>query len=306
MREVPWQVPEPVSTIRVPLDDGGGAIVRRHGNGSGPRLVLSHGNGLAIDLYLPFWSQLLDDFDVFLYDLRNHGWNGLGPLGSHNIPAFVRDQSRVLEAVDQNFGAAPKIGVFHSLSALISLLSLSPVLSSAEASANRFETLVLFDPPVFRPGMSERLFDERVERVAQHARKRQWRFESLDEFVAMLGRSQNHSRVPRSVLELMARTTLRKSADGECFELRCLPGYEAQIIEYTRSYSGLVNFADLPCPVKVLGADPTLPFAYLPTLDLADMEVIEYDFLPGATHFLQLEQPSKCVATVREYLAKAL
>lgn len=306
MREVPWQVPEPVSTIRVPLDDGGGAIVRRHGNGSGPRLVLSHGNGLAIDLYLPFWSQLLDDFDVFLYDLRNHGWNGLGPLGSHNIPAFVRDQSRVLEAVDQNFGAAPKIGVFHSLSALISLLSLSPVLSSAEASANRFETLVLFDPPVFRPGMSERLFDERVERVAQHARKRQWRFESLDEFVAMLGRSQNHSRVPRSVLELMARTTLRKSADGECFELRCPPGYEAQIIEYTRSYSGLVNFADLPCPVKVLGADPTLPFAYLPTLDLADMEVIEYDFLPGATHFLQLEQPSKCVATVREYLAKAL
>ena len=306
MREVPWQVPEPVSTIRVPLDDGGGAIVRRHGNGSGPRLVLSHGNGLAIDLYLPFWSQLLDDFDVFLYDLRNHGWNGLGPLGSHNIPAFVRDQSRVLEAVDQNFGAAPKIGVFHSLSALISLLSLSPVLSSAEASANRFETLVLFDPPVFRPGMSERLFDERVERVAQHARKRQWRFESLDEFVAMLGRSQNHSRVPGSVLELMARTTLRKSADGECFELRCPPGYEAQIIEYTRSYSGLVNFADLPCPVKVLGADPTLPFAYLPTLDLADMEVIEYDFLPGATHFLQLEQPSKCVATVREYLAKAL
>lgn len=306
MPEVAWEVPEPVATVDVPLDDGSVAIVRRHGNESGPRMVLSHGNGLAIDLYLPFWSQLLDDFDVFLYDLRNHGWNGLGSRGGHNVPAFIRDQTRILEAIDETFGARPRIGVFHSVSALISLLSLSSVLSSAEASANRFEALILFDPPVYRPGDSETLFDDLAEQLARRTRNRHTRFESLEEFATLLGYSPNFSRVPRGVLELMARTTLRKSADGEHFELRCPPDYEAQIVEYARSYSGLVNFSDLPCPVKVLGADPTLPFAYLPSLDLVHMETIDYDFLAEATHYLQLEQPSECAATVREYLGRTL
>ena len=267
---------------------------------------MSHGNGLAIDLYLPFWSLLLDDFDVFLYDLRNHGWNGLGPRSGHNVPAFIRDQSRILEAIDETFGAKARIGVFHSVSALISLLSLSSVLSSAEASADRFETLILFDPPVFRPGDSETLFDDLAEQLARRTRNRHPHFKSLDDFTQLLGYSPNFSRVPRGVLELMARTTLRKSADGDHYEMRCPPDYEALIVEYARSYSGLVNFAELPCPVKVLGADPTLPFAYLPSLDIAHMETVEYDFLAEATHYLQLEQPSECAATVREYLGRML
>ena len=269
-------------------------------------MVLSHGNGLAIDLYLPFWSLLLDDFDVFLYDLRNHGWNGLGPQGTHNIPAFIRDQRRIIEAIDETFGFKPKIGIFHSVSALMSLLSLSSTLLGVGASADLFETLILFDPPVFRPGDSETLFDDLAEQLARRTRNRHRRFKSLDDFADLLGYSPNFSRVQRSILELMARTTLKKSADGDHFELRCPPDYEAQIVEYARSYSGLVNFADLSCPVKVLGADPTLPFAYLPSLDLAHMETVEYDFLAEATHYLQLEQPAACAATVREHLGRVL
>ena len=75
-----WQVPEPLSTHDVRVDDDTVITLRRHGNPAGPRLVLSHGNGLAIDLYNPFWSLLADDFDLIVHDLRNHGWNPLGPL----------------------------------------------------------------------------------------------------------------------------------------------------------------------------------------------------------------------------------
>ena len=58
----------------------------------------------------------------------------------------------------------------------------------------------------------------------------------------------------------------------------------------------------MPCRIKVIGADPTLPFAYLPTFDLDLMGALEYDFLPDATHYLQLERPEECVAALREYL----
>ena len=121
------------------MDDDTVIVLRRHGNPAGPRLVLSHGNGLAIDLYYPFWSLLADDFDLIVYDLRNHGWNPVGRPESHNVARFVSDHDRVLKAIDHHYGNKPKIGVFHSVSALTSLLSLN--------LGSEFAARVLFDPP---------------------------------------------------------------------------------------------------------------------------------------------------------------
>ena len=117
--------------------------------------------------------------------------------------------------------------------------------------------------------------------------------------------STSFLRVVPGVHQLMATTTLRRSADDDCFELRCPPEYEARIVEFVRSYAGLVDLENLPCHVKVIGADPTLPFAYLPTLDLVQMDTVDYDFLPDATHYLQLEKPAECAAALREYLDQA-
>ena len=89
--ETAWEIPEPISVCEVRLDDESITTVRQHGNPSGPRLVLSHGNGLAIDLYYPFWSLLADDFELMVYDLRNHGWNPVGPRREHNIPTLIHD-----------------------------------------------------------------------------------------------------------------------------------------------------------------------------------------------------------------------
>ena len=61
-------------------------------------------------------------------------------------------------------------------------------------------------------------------------------------------------------------------------------------------------FETIRCPIKVLGADPTLPYSYLPTLDLSHMLTVDYDFLPEATHLLQLEQPEECVSIMREFI----
>ncbi len=66
---------------------------------------------------------------------------------------------------------------------------------------------------------------------------------------------------------------------------------EAQIIDYASVFGMAVNFDMLNCPVNVIGAGPTLPFSNSPTLDLTDITSVDYDFLPEATHFLQLEKP---------------
>lgn len=269
-------------------------VLRRHGNPDGPRLVLSHGNGLAVDLYYPFWSLLTSDFDVVVYDLRNHGWNAITDLKEHTIPTLIDDHDLVIDAIDRHLGEKPKIGVFHSLS------SLAPLLSPTEGSS--FEALILFDPPLCKPGKSYEEFDAAAIKTAAAARRRSYRFRSRGDFVELLQISPNFRLTVPGTRDLMAETTLREGTDGEGYELRCPPEYEAQIIDYARVFAVSVDLTALQCPTKVIGADPTLPYSYLPTMDLSDMLSVDYDFLPDATHLLQLEQPEECVAKMRQFI----
>lgn len=277
------------------MADGAAIILRRHGNPEGPRLVLSHGNGLAIDLYYPFWSLLQDDFDLMLYDLRNHGWNAVGDMSAHNVPTIVLDHDRMLEAMDELYGAKPKIGVFHSASALASLL--------AAAHGDALAARVLFDPPFCRPGVGEYEFEAAAARTAAAVRRRTDRFKSREEFAEVLPFFPVFSRAVPGVHELVARTTLRPCADGNGYELRCPREFEAQIIDFSHVYVLLVDFQALHSPTKVIGADPTLPYSYLPTFDSTDIAKVDYDFIPEATHLLQLEQPRKCAAALREFVS---
>ena len=287
-----WTIPEPLATCDVRLDESTVTTVRRHGNPSGPRLVLAHGNGLAVDLYYPFWSLLANDFDLMVYDLRNHGWNEVGAQRDHNIPTLIFDHDLILDAIVREYGEKTTVGVFHSLSTLVALLSFN----------DAYSALILFDPPLCKPAASEQEFIEAAEQTAAMTRRRTERFTSEQQYAEVLAIVPGFARVVPGVRDLMARSTLRESADKMGYELRCPREYEAQIAEYVRSFSPLLDLSTLICPTKVIGADPTLPYAYLPTFDLSHASAVDYDFVPQASHFLQLEQPVRCAAMVREYL----
>ena len=291
--EAHWTIPEPVSRCEVRLDEHAVTTVRRHGNPAGPRLVLTHGNGLAVDPYYPFWSLLADDFDLMVYDLRNHGWNAVGAQRDHNIPAMIADHDLILDAIVGEYGEKPTVGVFHSLSTLVTLLSFN----------DAYSALVLFDPPLCKPARGEAEWVAATERMATMIRKRADRFESREQLAEIFAIVPGYNRVLPGVRDLIARSTLRKSADGEAYELRCPRDYEAQITEYMRSFSPLLDLTIMTCPTKVIGADPTLPSAYLPTFDLSHATAVDYDFVPEASHFLQMEKPEECAVLVREYLA---
>lgn len=292
--ETVWELPDPLSVHEVEVDADTRISLRRHGNPDGPRLVLSHGNGLAIDLLYPFWSLLAGDFDLIVYDLRNHGWNALTDLERHNVPTLIDDHDRIMEAIDKRFGEKPKVGVYHSVSSLIALLS--PTMGSTYAG------LVMFDPPLRKPNVTDEEFDAASMRTAALVRRRAARFRSPKEFSDVLPYVPAFQHMVPGAHELMARTTLRESADGEGYELRCPPEYEAQIIDYARIFCLAVDFEVMRCPLKVIGADPTVPYSYLPTLDLSDVNVVHYDFLPDTTHFLPIEQPEESASVLREFL----
>lgn len=288
------EIPEPLVAFEVRTADGTPIAVRRHGNPDGPRLVLSHGNGFSIDTYYPFWSRFTDRFDCFIYDFRSHGWNLVGDRRTHNVPTFVTDSESVIRDIDRRFGKKPKIGLFHSLSTLTALRQ--------AAGGDGFSALVLFDPPVCPPGRFPHDMEKVGGQLGTIARRRRDRFETPEDFADYLSRRNVFERLGPGVVDLFARTTLRRAAEGTGFELRCPREYEAQVYEYIFCWTMTVDLDSVVCPVKAIGADPTVPNSYMPSLDIKELVLVDYDFIPETTHLLQLEEPEKCAALALEFI----
>lgn len=291
-------IPRPTATAAVELADGGTILLRRHGYADGPRIVLSHGSSFSADAYFPFWSLLLRDFDVVVYDLRNHGQNPLGDLGSHHMPMMVWDNLRVVRAIDRHFGPKPKIGVYHSVSAAIA------VFQAVEESS--FAGLVLFDPPVCPPGLPEareRAIRSAGSAMSKRAAARQGVFARWEELAGLYRRSRAFALVPPEDIDLLARTTLRACDAG--YELCCPPAYEAKLFEQLYKWALAIDIFAFDFPLKVIGGDPTTEFSFLPAVSLEEIAQVEYDFVPDTTHLLQLEQPLVCTELVIDFLKRS-
>ena len=289
-----WEIPEPADVLEVPTAEGSVIHVRRHGVPHGPRLLLTHGNGMAADAYFPFWGGLTDRFDLFVHDLRNHGWNPVGRLEDHRIANLIDDGGRVAEAIERQFGSKPLTGVFHSLSGLVGLWQ-------SIAGVIRFDAIVAFDLPLVPPGQVR----SDLERVGQHlarmARKRRSSYATRDAFARRLARMPVFNRLQARDFDLIARTTLRDRVDGG-YELRCPPEYEAQMFGEYYSWSSITETRDAPCPVKAISADPTISGTYLPGEGMEELVHVDYDFVPETSHLHQIEAPDQCREAMLEFL----
>ena len=290
------RLPTPVAPracTQVRLQDGESITLRRHGVPNGPRLVLSHGNGLAADAYAPFWSLLADRFDLVLYDFRNHGWNAVGDVGAHTMETFLKDNATVAAAIDHQFGRKPRVGVFHSVSALTALLPGSERLG--------YTGLVLFDPPLVPSHREKGRVLTIARALAIRARNRPDRFESWRDLAAECRGSRAFTLVQSDAVDHLAYALVRHAVGG-LYALRCPREYEARVFEELPRWAARVDLRLLSCPVKVLAGDPLVPFSFIPSADLTSVVELDYDFLPDTTHFLQLEQPAACVERVLQFV----
>ncbi len=296
--ELSIEVPAPLRTIELAMDDGAVIRIRQHGNPAGPRLALSHGNGLAIDGYLPFWGRLRERYELILFDFRNHGQNPLHNFEHHNWPQFIRDLHRIFDCVQQNFGAKRTAGAFHSLSAVTSVMQTQRI-------GKRWDPLVLFDPPFYPPDghpMRE-LQRGNEDDIAARAERRTPSYGDPMELARQFQR--RFLQWQPEAYELMARATLRYDATVGRWVLACPREYEAHVFRSNRETSTWQRLSHMPVAVKLICADPAGggPPALIGRALAAEASV-EYEAVPGTSHFLQIERPQECIRAMEIFLVE--
>jgi len=297
-----FELPTPSMTFDVALDDGAKIRVRRHGRPEGVRLLLTHGNGFAADAYLPYWQHLLPQFDLLVFDFRNHGQNAPVVPAHHTYEQLTRDLERVLEGVNARLGAKPTAGIFHSMSGRTAM-------KHAIEVGWRFDALVLFDPPNVPPPdhpayAAMAAFEKRL---TAWARARRRHFASIEELAEEYRRSRAAARWVAGAHELMARSVLRESPGGDGYALVCDPENEAAIYAQALTLNLWPKAAAFGGPVKLIGCDPGTtgaPATAAANAALGREGGYDYSCVPGTGHLLQIEQPQACIALTLEFLAQ--
>jgi pimeloyl-ACP methyl ester carboxylesterase len=295
------RLPKPGAVIDVAGAGGAVIRVRRHGNPRGPRLIVSHGNGFAIDGYLAFWGRFLAAFEIVAFDVRNHGWNLHADPADHDYAHMARDLNRVRDAAAAEFGRKPTAGVFHSMSAQAAMIA------TLELGC-RFDALVLFDPPnnpaqghAARPAMVKYL-----ERLAAWAAARRDHFDDPAELARDFAATRAGRDWQPGTHRRVAAALLRTVEDGG-WQLRCPRALEASIYVQGVTLDLWPKARDLAGPVKLIAGDPERerPDATaLANRALAQEGGFDYLAVRGTGHLLQLEQPQACADAVREFLTK--
>ena len=297
---MPLQIPTPHLTFDVPLDDGARICVRRHGNPEGVRLFLSHGNGYAINGYLPYWQHFLDRFDLIIFDFRNHGENEPATPANHTYAQLSRDLERVYQHVTAKLGNRRTAGIFHSMSGRTAM-------KHALEIGFRFDALVLFDPPNVPPRDHPAFpaMEAFEARLVAFTRSRRTHFATVEELASDFAKSRVGQAWVPGVHELMARSVLRKNPDGGGFVLACDPANEGGIYAEALSMNLWPQAKDFAGPVKLIGADPELKGGS-PTgranQALGSENGYDYSFVPGTGHMLQIEKPDACVQLTLAFL----
>ncbi len=297
-----FELPIPSMIFDVVLDDGAKIRVRRHGRADGVRLLFSHGNGFAADAYFPYWQFLLADFDLVIFDFRNHGQNVPTVPAHHTYEQLTRDLERVLQAVTLELGAKPTAGLFHSMSARTAM-------KHAIEIGWRWDALVLFDPPNVPPPDHPlypvmEMFEKRLVDWALHRRRR---FATIAELTQEYLQSRATARWVSGEHDLMARSVLRESPDGGGYQLVCDPENEAAIYAQALTLNLWPRASAFGGPVKLIGCDPNIKAAAAtgPANQVLGTEGrYDYSFVEGTGHLLQVEKPQECARLTVEFLAR--
>ncbi len=281
------------------MDDGAVIRIRRHGRPDACRVILSHGNGCAVDGYFPFWRHLLPDFEVFLFDFRHYGQNPPHE-GAHGFARFLLDLTTVYDVIDHDFGEKPQVGIFHSMSARANLRYALEV-------AWRFAGLILFDPPMVPPpGHPLHDLQLRNERLLwSWSENRQSVFGDPGELARHFASTRMLSGWDPKAYELMARSVLRRDPKTGDWVLCCPGPLESRIYRENATIHLWPDASDLPGPMVLIASDPDSEIPSPPghsARALRDERGWRYHCVPGTGHFLQIQEPEACLELVRSFM----
>ncbi len=296
-------VPAPDEAIELRMGDGAPVVVRRYARDGAVRLLVSNGNGFAVDGYYPFWGPLAERFEIVVFDMRNHGRNPVAASGrdGHTYAQMTLDLERITREVRARFGARSTVGVFHSMSARVAM-------KHAIEIGFPWVALVLFDPPnVPPPGhRAYQVMDVFEHRLADWALRRQDRFADPAELARQYADTRAHATWVPGAHELMARAVLRHDDTAGDWLLACPRDLEASIYLQAMSMNLWPPADAYGGPVKLIAADPEAKGAPAPAFAnraLAEDGGYVYEAIPGTGHLLQIQKPEACRAAMLAFLA---
>ncbi len=295
-------LPTPTARFEVAMADGPKVRLRRYGNPNGTRLIIAHGNGFAVDAYFPFWKLFLANYDVVIFDFRNHGQSDRSTPQAHVYEQLARDLDVVIDAVHAELGRKPTVGVMHSFASRTAM-------KHAIEIAWRWEGLVLFDPPNVPPP-GHPVYDLMAafeQRLVTYAGQRRRTFDRIDELTADYAASRATTRWVEGMHELMARSVLRKDEDANTWSLVCAPQIEASIYAQAMTLNLWPQAAAFAGPVRLVGCDPELkgaPATGQANRALGTENGYDYVAVPQTGHLQQIERPEACAQVLEAFLAR--
>jgi pimeloyl-ACP methyl ester carboxylesterase len=283
----------------VRLEDGAMASIRVFGHG--PRLVASHGNGLAIDAFRDFWQGFIADFETVVVDFRHHGRSSPYLGVQHAWPQMVRDFDVILAGIARELGDAPSVGAFHSMSALTALLH-------ASDHATPWIGIVGFEPPATPPAGHPAHADFAAVngKLAERAAKRRFEFGAIQDLVDSFRRSPSFAGIADDGLQALARSTLRWNDARQLYELACAREFEASVFEMQELDGAWEKICRVTVPVQLVTGLPPKGgpsgFNHIQRA-LADDGGFALAAVRDATHFMQIEKPAECASLVKAFYA---
>ncbi len=297
------EVPEPRDVFDLVMDDGAVFHIRRYGDAAAKlRMFLSHGNGFAADGYAPFWQPLADDFELIVFDFRNHGRNARSDPANHHYDQMARDVGTVFREATGKLDRKKSVGVFHSMSSRAAM-------KHAVEIEWLWDALILFDPPNVPPPGHRMydLMDTFEHRLADWALSRADRFADPAGLAADYQATRAHASWVEGAHDLMARAVLFHDEAGGEWRLKCPRELESSIY-----LAAMTMNLWPPCdayggPVKLIAADPEAKGAPGPAFaNRALAEDFGYvdEAIPGTGHLLQIQKPEACRQSMLTFLAE--
>ena len=271
-----------------------------------PALIWAHANSFNAGCYQPLLRRLSGHFRVFAYDARGHGASN-SPVGrlehDYAMIRFAEDLSAVTAQVrDRIGGPAPLHFAAHSLGGL------AAVLLEAELNQAPFDSLTLFEPPIYPP-------DDHVERAAALAHSpifvrwsagRRNEFPNRQALRAEVKTIVAYRRFADDMLAAYLAAAVEPRPDGG-LALRC-PGIIESAIYANCPDSGIFEqTARVATRTRIYATDQTvLPdfHSWAPgtmASIAANMPRGEARTMPGCLHLMAQEDPDACAAAIIDH-----
>jgi len=272
-----------------------------------PALIFAHANGFNAGCYRPFLARLSKHFQVFAYDARGHGRSG-SPSGDIKngfaMIRFAEDLGVLVNKVRNIIGSGtPLHFASHSVGGL------AAVLLEAELECAPFDSLTLFEPPIYPPeGHPERgAALTHAPNFIRWAARRRNHFPSRKVFSDEVQKIATFQRFAPEMLEAYLDSAVEVDPKGG-LRLRCLGKIESAIYGNCPD-SGIFELtAKVETRTRIYATDQSV----LPDLHSWAPETMasiaqnmvngEACTMTGCLHLMVQENPFACASAILDHI----